>query len=352
MNPSNVLVKRKRVLWLVLPALAAFVVGVWWVRSVQAEGIPTSGALHYTGTLEEEGLPVAGTRDFVVFLWTDPSSDDPGPACTTTATDVPVDDGRFRVDLSDDCVQAVRENPDLWIEVIVDDASFGRERIGAVPYAVEADNGVPTGSIQAYVGQAIPSGWLLCDGSEFSRTEYPELFETIGTTFGSGDGSTTFGLPNLGGRVPVGQDVGQAEFDVIGGIGGERTHKLSVGEMPPHSHGANDPGHVHPEHSHGVTDPGHSHKIALINWANPSSPKNAYPHSGGSLSSGIVHSSTTGISIRNDSGGSKTTGILIENNGVGSKTTGISIDSEGGGNAHNNLQPMRDHFGVISASCA
>ena len=131
MSPSNVLVKRKRVLWLVLPAVAAFIAGVWWVRSVQAEGIPTSGALHYTGTLEEEGLPVEGTRDFVVFLWTDPSSDDPGPACTTTATDVPVDDGRFRVDLSDDCVQAVRENPDLWIEVIVDDASLverGSER--------------------------------------------------------------------------------------------------------------------------------------------------------------------------------------------------------------------------------
>ncbi len=57
--------------------------------------------------------------------------------------------------------------------------------------------GLPTGSITAYAGKFTPSGWLLCDGSSVSRTDYPELYATIGTTYGSGDGRTTFNLPML-----------------------------------------------------------------------------------------------------------------------------------------------------------
>lgn len=57
--------------------------------------------------------------------------------------------------------------------------------------------GLPVGSITAYAGKFTPSGWLLCDGSSVSRTDYPELYATIGTTYGSGDGRTTFNLPML-----------------------------------------------------------------------------------------------------------------------------------------------------------
>ena len=56
---------------------------------------------------------------------------------------------------------------------------------------------VPTGCVQAFAGQTTPNGWLLCDGSAVSRTDYAALFAVIGTTYGSGDGSTTFNLPNL-----------------------------------------------------------------------------------------------------------------------------------------------------------
>lgn len=55
----------------------------------------------------------------------------------------------------------------------------------------------PVGSVTAFAGSTTPSGWLLCDGSNVSRTTYSDLFEVIGTTYGEGDGSTTFGLPNL-----------------------------------------------------------------------------------------------------------------------------------------------------------
>lgn len=56
---------------------------------------------------------------------------------------------------------------------------------------------LPVGTIQMFAGNTIPAGWLLCDGSAVSRTNYAKLFEVIGTTYGAGDGSTTFTLPNL-----------------------------------------------------------------------------------------------------------------------------------------------------------
>ena len=78
----------------------------------------------------------------------------------------------------------------------------------------------PTGAIVMYGAAAAPSGWLLADGSDVSRTTFADLFAVVGTTFGIGDGSTTFGLPNLEGRVAVGRDAGDAAFDVLGETGG------------------------------------------------------------------------------------------------------------------------------------
>jgi len=93
-----------------------------------------------------------------------------------------------------------------------------------------------TGSILPYAGDDVPDGFLLCDGSEVGREEYDDLFDVIGETFGNGDGSTTFNLPDLSGRVPVGQDSGQSEFDTLGKTGGEKAHTLSELEMPSHTH--------------------------------------------------------------------------------------------------------------------
>lgn len=56
---------------------------------------------------------------------------------------------------------------------------------------------IPTGCVQAFAGATTPQGWLLCDGSAVSRTDYADLYAVIGDTYGSGDGSTTFNLPNL-----------------------------------------------------------------------------------------------------------------------------------------------------------
>ena len=97
---------------------------------------------------------------------------------------------------------------------------------------------LPVGAIIPYSGSTIPTNFLLADGSAVSRTTYSELFEAIGTTYGAGDGSTTFNLPNLKGKVPVGRDSSDTSFDVLGETGGEKTHQLTVNEMPSHAHDA------------------------------------------------------------------------------------------------------------------
>lgn len=79
------------------------------------------------------------------------------------------------------------------------------------------------GTILEYPASSnLPSGWMICDGSAISRSEYSQLFNIIGTSFGSGDGSTTFNIPNKKGRISVGVDSSQTEFDTIGKTGGSK----------------------------------------------------------------------------------------------------------------------------------
>ena len=83
---------------------------------------------------------------------------------------------------------------------------------------------VEVGTIVAYGGTTAPDGWLLCDGSAVSRSEYPRLFAVIGTAFGDGDGSTTFNLPNLQQRFPLGKG-SSGTGSVIGETGGSIDHR-------------------------------------------------------------------------------------------------------------------------------
>lgn len=94
----------------------------------------------------------------------------------------------------------------------------------------------PIGRIEPFAGSSTPEGWLLCDGSAVSRTSYPQLFAAIGTTYGPGNGSSTFNLPDARGRVLVGRDVAQTEFDTLGETGGAKTHTLTESQMPSHTH--------------------------------------------------------------------------------------------------------------------
>ena len=98
---------------------------------------------------------------------------------------------------------------------------------------------MPAGVITQYAGAAAPSGWLLCNGASYLRTDYGELFTALGgagSPYGLPDG-THFLVPDMRGVVPVGRDAAQAEFDTLGEKGGFKTTTLAAAQMPVHNHG-------------------------------------------------------------------------------------------------------------------
>jgi len=101
--------------------------------------------------------------------------------------------------------------------------------------AVSDEVGLPVSSVIAYAGSAAPTGWLLCDGSAISRSDYRILFDVIGTTYGTGDGATTFNLPDLRGRFPLGK-AASGTGSTLGATGGAIDHT-----------------HTGPSHTHNVT---------------------------------------------------------------------------------------------------
>jgi len=96
----------------------------------------------------------------------------------------------------------------------------------------QVSSGIETGTIVEWTTATIPTGFLVCDGSNVSRTTYAALFAVIGTTYGSGDGSTTFGLPDLEDRIPIGKSSTYA----LASTGGAASVTLSTAQLPAHGH--------------------------------------------------------------------------------------------------------------------
>lgn len=138
------------------------------------------------------------------------------------------------------------------------DGSILKYGNGAIP--------VPVGMIVDFAGIfTIPAGWIACYGQAVSRTGYPELFNLLSTTYGSGDGTTTFNLPDLRGRNVVGQDnmggvaagrVTTAGSGIdgltIGAVGGGQSIVLGATNLPNTTIGV----------TVTITDPGHAHTVA------------------------------------------------------------------------------------------
>jgi len=100
----------------------------------------------------------------------------------------------------------------------------------AVLQALAQTQIAPVASVQAYAGATAPTGWLLCDGTEYDQGDYAALFGVIGQTYGGAAGK--FKVPDMGGRVIVGKNGTYA----LNASGGATTHTLSSSEMPAHTH--------------------------------------------------------------------------------------------------------------------
>lgn len=172
--------------------------------------------------------------------------------------------------------------------------------------AAAAAGGGPIGAIAAWPTATAPTGWLLMNGAAISRTTYADLFALIGTTYGAGNGTTTFNLPNAKGKTLIGLDAAQTEFDALAETGGAKTVTLDATMIPAHTH------------SDGSlatsTDGAHVHDVEIEG-----------PPGGGAFV--VVSASTFGGAVSTQTGGSHSHDVT--------GTTG----SAGGGAAHANLPP-------------
>lgn len=185
--------------------------------------------------------------------------------------------------------------------------------------------GIPAGVLYPFAGTVLPAGYLWCDGAAVSRTTYAALFAAIGTAYGVGNGSTTFNVPDLGGRVPVGYDSGDSDFNANGKTGGAKTHTLTVSEMPSHNHGG----------STGSGGSGTTGGSGTLSTNNTTPDYRWYPSTGGGNHGAIAGSgSATTAPIPN---GSHNHSIPNHTHSIPNHTH--SISSQGGGSAHNNMQP-------------
>jgi microcystin-dependent protein len=184
--------------------------------------------------------------------------------------------------------------------------------------------GPPVGSVVAWLTATPPSGYLLCDGTAVSRATYDDLFDVIGTTFGVGDNSTTFNLPNLRGRFPVGLDSAQAEFDALGETGGAKTVALDVTMMPSHTHVQD--AHTHVQDSHNHTQVAHSHTVPVGATDDTAAPFDRAD--AGTNASGANASTATGTATATNQAATA----------VNQSATATN-QATGGGLAHANLPP-------------
>lgn len=174
--------------------------------------------------------------------------------------------------------------------------------------------GVEPAAIIYRATTTIPPGYLVADGSAVSRTTYADIFAVTGTFFGTGDGSSTFNLPNIGGRVIAGVDTGGLISNLPGTFGvsgGEQQHTLSVGELASHFHAA---GIFDPSHTHGVSGGIYGSTALQFNYAGGGG-------QGGFGSGIIINAAGTGVRVTSSNG--------LDN-----------TYSNGSSSPHNNLQPM------------
>ena len=196
--------------------------------------------------------------------------------------------------------------------------------------------------IYMYAGSVAPQGYLVCDGSAVSRTTYAALFAAIGTTFGAGDESTTFNLPDLSGRVAIGASSSHA----LASTGGEEEHTLLTAEMAAHSHEVPQHGHTN---SITASMPSLSHTVST-------QPSYTYNSPSGSQKTDVTTKDRTSYAGTSSVNASRTTNLSVaKHNATACTMSGevtdcdaLTTDSVGSSAAHNNMQPYVTMNYIIS----
>lgn len=203
-------------------------------------------------------------------------------------------------------------------------------RLGALDATVTAL--LPPGLVLSFAGPAAPTGYLLCQGQTVSRAAYAALYAALGgaaSPWGQGDGSTTFGVPDLRGRTIIGAGTGVGlTARAIAALVGTETHLLIVAEIPAHTHIQNSHTHIQDAHTH---------------------TQNAHTHgAGGGGGSGFLADSGTGATTYSVNQGTfytfktnGTTSVAAVNQNAVATNQGTTATNQnaGGGGAHNNMQP-------------
>lgn len=200
----------------------------------------------------------------------------------------------------------------------------------------------PAGVMAPFAGTAAPAGYLACDGSAVSRTTYAALYAAIGTTYGAGDGSTTFNLPDLERRAIVGAGGTATSVlgNTVGATGGSETHTLTTSEMPRHTHGiSSEPSHTHGVGTYSAISAGSAHKHQVPVHMD------AYDDDG-PLTDRNVRLRDEGeyVDTRTDGAHSHTISGQSGSGGAHSHTAAAS----GGGGGHNNIPPSIVMLWIIS----
>lgn len=199
------------------------------------------------------------------------------------------------------------------------------------------------GAILPFAGSTIPDGFLVCDGSAISRSDYSDLFEVIGTTYGAGDGTTTFTLPNMQGRATVGPDNGL----VLGATGGEETHVLLDTEVPEHTHDI--PAHFHandivattPELTHTVGQGTFTYRSLSTSSYGVFSSAYYSPFNGAGGATNMTRSTNFAV-------GDHAAAACTMSGGV-TDCAAFDTESAGQGQAHNNMMPFLALAYIIQA---
>ena len=188
---------------------------------------------------------------------------------------------------------------------------------------------MPSGSVIIYGGTSAPTGWLFCDGSAISRSTYAALFTAIATTYGAGNGSTTFNVPDIRGRVVAGKEAsasrlttgtGNIDGGTLGAVGGNQGHTLTSAQsgLPAHNHSL-----TMDAHTHTFTGTPHSHTFLRG--------QDAFHDISGSTGSGNFFGNISHSTQNTTAGGSNstvtTTGTIANNSAANA------------GSPHPNVQP-------------